>query len=81
MLPLSEQTSEFLIAYLNERVAHLHHSISLRENDGTVALASFIERYVELVPDFITAFDDFLSSTGIGGEIARQVITARDFLD
>ncbi|MDA8781723.1 hypothetical protein N9N16_00785 [Porticoccaceae bacterium] len=59
----------------------MHHSISLRENDGTVALASFIERYVELVPGFITAFDDFLSSTGIGGEIARQVITARGFLD
>jgi hypothetical protein len=66
---------------LNERVAHLHHSISLRENDGTIALASFIERYVELVPDFITAFDDFLASAGIGGEIARQIITARDFLD
>jgi hypothetical protein len=81
MLPLSDQTSEFLIAYLNERVAHLHHSISLRENDGTIALASFIERYVELVPDFITAFDDFLASAGIGGEIARQIITARDFLD
>lgn len=57
MLPLSQQTSEFLIAYLNERVKHLHHSISLRENDGTAALATFIERYVALVPDFVTARD------------------------
>ena len=81
MLPLSQQTSEFLIAYLNERVKHLHHSISLRENDGTAALATFIERYVALVPDFVTAFDDFLDCANISGEIARQVITARDFLD
>ncbi len=81
MLPLSQQTSEFLIAYLNERVKHLHHSISLREDDGTAALATFIERYVALVPDFVTAFDDFLDSANISGEIARQVITARDFLD
>jgi len=81
MLPLSQQTSEFLIAYLNERVKHLHHSISLRENDGTAALATFIERYVALVPDFVTAFDDFLNSANISGEIARQVITARDFLE
>ena len=81
MLPLSAQTSEFLIAYLNERVKHLHHSINLRENDGTAALASFIERYVELVPDFIRAFEDFLSMADIGGEIARQVVTAKEFLD
>jgi len=80
MLPLSAQTSEFLVAYLNERVKHLHHSINLRENDGTAALASFIERYVELVPDFIRAFEDFLSMAGIGGEIARQVVTAKEFL-
>jgi len=81
MLPLSAQTSEFLVAYLNERVKHLHHSINLCENDGTAALASFIERYVELVPDFIRAFEDFLSMAGIGGEIARQVVTAKEFLD
>ena len=81
MLPLSAQTSEFLVAYLNERVKHLHHSINLRENDGTAALASVIERYVELVPDFIRAFEDFLSMAGIGGEIARQVVTAKEFLD
>jgi hypothetical protein len=81
MLPLSGQTSEFLIAYLNERVKHLHHSINLRENDGTAALASFIERYVELVPDFVRAFEDFLSMADIGGEIARQVVTAKEFLD
>ncbi len=81
MLELSAQTSEFLVAYLNERVANLHHSISLREDDGTVALASFIERYVELVPDFITAFEDFLRAAGIKGEIAQQVVTAREFLD
>jgi hypothetical protein len=80
MPPLSQQTSEFLIDYLNHRVKHLHHSISLRENDGTAALATFIKRYVALVPDFVTAFDDFLSSAKISGEIARQVITARDFL-
>ena len=81
MLALSAQTSEFLVAYLNEWVANLHHSISLREDDGTVALASFIERYVELVPDFITAFEDFLCAADISGEIAQQVITAREFLD
>ena len=81
MLALSAQTNEFLIAYLNERVANLHHSFSLREGDGTAALASFIERYVELVPDFITAFEDFLSAAEIGGEIAQQVVTAREFLD
>jgi hypothetical protein len=81
MLPLSGQTSEFLIAYLNERVKYLHHSINLRENDGTAALASFIERYVELVPDFVRAFEDFLSMADIGGEIARQVVTAKEFLD
>jgi len=44
-------------------------------------LASFIERYVELVPDFIRAFEDFLSMADIGGEIARQVVTAKEFLD
>ena len=44
MLALSAQTNEFLVAYLNERVKHLHHSINLRENDGFAALASFIER-------------------------------------
>ena len=81
MLPLSAQTSEFLVAYLNERVKHLHHSINLRENDGTAALASFIERYVGLVPDFVRAFEDFLSMAGIAGEIARQVVTAKEFLD
>ena len=80
MLPLSQQTREFLITYLNERVKHLHHSISLHENDGTAALATFIERYMALVPDFVTAFNDFLNSANISGEIARQVITARDFI-
>ena len=65
----------------NERVKHLHHSINLRENDGTAALASFIERYVELVPDFIRAFEDFLSMADVAGEIARQVVTAKEFLD
>ena len=81
ILPLSAQTSEFFVAYLNERVKHLHHSISLRENDGTAALASFIERYVGLVPDFVRAFEDFLSMAGVAGEIARQVVTAKEFLD
>ena len=81
MLPLSQQTREFLITYLNERVKHLHHSISLHENDGTAALATFIERYMALAPDFVTAFNDFLNSANISGEIARQVITARDFIE
>ncbi len=81
MLPLSAQTSEFLVAYLNERIRHLHHSINLRENDGTAALACFIERYVDLVPDFIGAFEDFLSSAGITGVIAKQVVTAKEFID
>ena len=54
MLAFSAHTSEFVAAYFNERVANLHHSISLREDDGTAALASFIEHYVELAPDFIT---------------------------
>ena len=81
MLTLSARTSEFLAAYLYERVANLHHSISLRDDDGTVALASFIGRYVELAPDFITAFEDFLSAADIIGEIDQQVKTAREFLD
>lgn len=81
MLALSPQTNEFLVAYLNERVKHLHHSINLRENDGTAALASFIERYVELVPEFTQAFEDFLRGSNIGGEIERQVTTAKEFLD
>ena len=80
MLPLSQQTREFLITYLNERVKHLHHCISLHENDGTAVLATFIERYMALAPDFVTAFNDFLNSANISGEIARQVITARDFI-
>ena len=65
MAPLSAQSSDFLVAYLNERVQHLHASIRLREGDGTTALASFIERYVELVPDLIIAFEDFLSGAGV----------------
>ena len=81
MLALSAQTNEFLVAYLNERVKHLHHSINLRENDGTAALASFIERYVELVPEFTQAFEDFLRKANISGEIERQVTTAKEFLD
>ena len=60
MPPLSNQSSEFLIAYLNERVQHLHESIRLRESDGTAALASFIKKYVQLVPDLVNAFEDFL---------------------
>ncbi|MBT5388713.1 MAG: hypothetical protein HN817_06715 [Porticoccaceae bacterium] len=81
MLPLSAQTSEFLVAYLNERIRHLHHSINLRESDGTKALACFIERYVDLVPDFIGAFEDFLSSAHITGAIVQQVVTAKEFID
>lgn len=81
MLALSAHTSEFVATYFNERVANLHHAISLREDDGTVALASFIERYVELVPDFITAFEDFLSAADISGEIDQQVKAAQEFLD
>ena len=80
MLTLSARTSELLAAYLYERVANLHHSISLRDDDGTVALASFIGRYVELAPDFITAFEDFLSAADIIGEIAQQIKAAREFL-
>ena len=34
MAPLSAQSSDFLVAYLNERVQHLHASIRLREGDG-----------------------------------------------
>ena len=81
MAPLSAQSSDFLVAYLNERVQHLHASIRLREGDGTTALASFIERYVELVPDLITAFEDFLSDAGVRGAIAQQIVTAKEFLD
>ena len=80
MLALSAHTSGFLVAFLNERVANLHHSIRLRDDDGTVALASFIRRYVELAPDFITAFEDFLSAADISGEIAQQIKAAREFL-
>ena len=81
MPPLSNQNSEFLIAYLNERVQHLHESIRLRESDGTAALASFIKKYIELVPDLITAFEDFIAHAGVNGEIARQLTTAKEFLD
>ena len=81
MAPLSARSSDFLIAYLNERVQYLHSSIRLREGDGTTALATFIERYVELVPDLITAFEDFLSSTGVRGAIAQQLAIAKEFLD
>jgi hypothetical protein len=81
MLALSAHTSEFVAAYFNERAANLHHSISLREDDGTAALASFIKHYVELAPDFITSFEDFLCSAEIIGEIDQQVKTAREFLD
>lgn len=81
MATLSTQSSDFLAAYLSERVQHLHTSIRLREGDGTAALASFIERYVDLVPDLVTAFEDFLSSAGIRGAIAQQIVTAKEFLD
>ena len=53
----------------------------MHENDGTAVLATFIERYMALAPDFVTAFNDFLNSANISGEIARQVITARDFIE
>jgi hypothetical protein len=81
MAPLSVQSSEFLVAYLNERVQHLHSSIRLREGDGTAALASLIKKYIDLVPDFIAAFEDFLRAANVNGEIARQLVTAREFLD
>ena len=81
MPPLSNQSSEFLIAFLNERVKHLHDSIRLRESDGTAALASFIKKYINLVPDLITAFEDFIACAGVNGEIARQLTTAKEFLD
>ncbi len=81
MPPLSNQSSEFLIAYLNERVQHLHESIRLRESDGTAALASFIKKYIDLVPDLISAFEDFIAHAGINGGIGRQVTTAKGFRD
>ena len=81
MAPLSAQSSEFLVAYLNERVQHLHSSIRLREGDGTAALASFIKKYIDLVPDFLGAFDDFRAAANVNGEIARQLTTAREFLE
>ena len=80
MLALSAQANELRVAYLNERVKHLHHFINLRKNDGTAALASLIEGYVELVPEFTQAFEDFLRKANISGEIERQVTTAKEFL-
>jgi hypothetical protein len=73
-------SSEPLAAYLNERIGHLHQAIRLREGDGATALATFIERYVALVPEFIEVFEDFLASAGISGEIKRQIATAQEFL-
>ena len=80
-MPGSHSTSAVLLSYLDGRIGSMHSSISLREDDGTAALADFIERYVALVPDFITAFEDFLKSTGISGELARQIATAKEFLE
>lgn len=81
MAPLSAQSSDYLVAFLNERVQQLHASIRLREEDGTTALASFIKKYIDLVPDLIAAFDDFIACAGVNGEIARQIVTAKEFLD
>lgn len=60
---------------------HLHDSIRLRESDGTAALASFIKKYVQLVPDLVNAFEDFLACAGVNGEIVRQLTTAKELLD
>ena len=73
-------SSEPLAASLNERIGHLHQAIRSREGDGATALATFIERYVALVPEFIEVFEDFLASAGISGEIKRQIVTAQEFL-
>ena len=81
MPPVTAQTTEFLTTYLNDRVKRLHRAISLREDDSTLALASFVERYVELAPEFITAFENFLAFTDINGEIAQQISTAKEFLE
>jgi hypothetical protein len=44
-------------------------------------LASFIKKYIDLVPDLIGDFEDFIAHAGINGEIARQLTTAKEFLD
>ena len=33
------------------------------------------------MPDLITAFEDFIACAGVNGEIARQLTTAKEFLD
>lgn len=79
MSPEANKSRDYLVHYLNSRVSNLHGAINLRENDGTSALALFVVRYVNLVPEFIGAFEQFLQKAGVGGEIERQIMTARDF--
>lgn len=81
MLASSGKTSERNVTCINMRVASLHHSICWRQEDGTAVIASFTARYVALAADFIATFEAFLSAANIGGKIARQVVTARAFLD
>ena len=81
MLALSEQISGLLATRLKERSTHLHHSIRVSDRNSCAALASFIARYVALAPDFVAAFETFLSAADIDGVMAQQIATAREFLD
>jgi hypothetical protein len=55
--------------------------MKLRETDNSASLKSFMTQYVALAPDLVTAFEDFVEVTGIGNQLALQVLTARKFAD
>lgn len=74
-----ELRSQALQSYAEDCLPKLHRAIQLPEPAQADALANFIRRYIEHVPDFLDALTEIAKSAGIYDFIAKIVHIAQSF--
>lgn len=74
-----EQESHQLQKFLKARQPCLHPSILLPAENADLALLQFVERYIEHVPDFLEALQDFMQEANIYDCGKSLIAIATDF--
>lgn len=74
-----EKESQQLQKFLRARLPSLHPSIALPQDNAVQALLEFVERYIEHVPDFLEALQEFMREANIYDYGKTFIAIAEDF--
>jgi hypothetical protein len=79
MAKLQEQKTDHLHHLLQQQLPQLHNAIQLPEEDSVSALADFVTRYIEHVPDFIEAIEHLTEQAGLYEHASVFLKIAKDY--